>query len=142
MRATVFVNGLPKRLTSPLDTSVNTEWKNWGRTEHVIPAQVASPGSAAEVAHVVRAAAEQKLPVKAVGSGHSFTGVAVAPGVQLQMDRLCGLREIDREAGLVTVGAGTKLWQLNELLAASGLAMPNLGDIDRQTISGATSTGT
>ena len=45
-------------------------------------------------------------------------------------------------AGLVRVGAGTVLADLNEELARLGLAMENLGDIDRQTIAGAISTGT
>ncbi|HKE65573.1 MAG TPA: D-arabinono-1,4-lactone oxidase, partial [Micromonosporaceae bacterium] len=43
---------------------------------------------------------------------------------------------------LVTVQAGMPLSKLNRLLAQHGLAMPNLGDIDVQTISGAISTGT
>ncbi|HRN28788.1 MAG TPA: D-arabinono-1,4-lactone oxidase, partial [Terrimesophilobacter sp.] len=37
---------------------------------------------------------------------------------------------------------GTNLYQLPALLAPHGLAMENLGDIDAQTIAGATSTGT
>jgi L-gulonolactone oxidase len=42
----------------------------------------------------------------------------------------------------VTVGAGTPLHQLNAELAEAGRALTNLGDIDRQTIAGAISTGT
>ena len=42
----------------------------------------------------------------------------------------------------VVVEAGMPIYRLNELLAQHGLAMPNLGDIDQQTISGAISTGT
>ena len=41
-----------------------------------------------------------------------------------------------------TVEAGIPLWRLNDELAKRGLALSNLGDIDRQTIAGATSTGT
>ena len=37
--------------------------------------------------------------------------------------------------------AGTRLHVLNPALQALGLALPNLGDIDRQTISGAIATG-
>ena len=40
------------------------------------------------------------------------------------------------------MGAGTPLHVLNPALQALGLALPNLGDIDRQTVSGAISTGT
>ena len=42
----------------------------------------------------------------------------------------------------VTVGAGTPLWRLNELLHDEGLALPNLGDIAYQTVAGAVSTST
>ena len=45
-------------------------------------------------------------------------------------------------ATLVTVQAGMPLSPLNALLAEHGLAMPNLGDIDAQTVAGAISTGT
>ena len=50
--------------------------------------------------------------------------------------------DADRDSGLVKVGGGTVLADLNEELAGLGLAMENLGDIDRQTIAGAISTGT
>ncbi len=52
------------------------------------------------------------------------------------------MHSIDRASGLVTVDAGIPLHQLNPLLARHGLAMEILGDIDRQTIAGAVSTGT
>lgn len=42
----------------------------------------------------------------------------------------------------VRVRAGTRLADLNRMLADRGLALANLGDIDRQTISGALATGT
>jgi FAD/FMN-containing dehydrogenase len=43
---------------------------------------------------------------------------------------------------LVTVRSGTTLRSLNAALDLLGLALPNLGDIDEQTIAGAISTGT
>ena len=49
---------------------------------------------------------------------------------------------VDTESGLVTVEAGDPLHRLNPMLARHGLAMEILGDIDRQTIAGAVSTGT
>ncbi len=48
----------------------------------------------------------------------------------------------DTSTGLVRVQAGITLRQLNEELAARGLAMEVLGDIDYQSIAGALSTGT
>ncbi len=117
-------------------------WQNWARTEQATPARIATPGSTDEVAAEVKQAVQDGLRVKAIGSGHSFTGVAVAPGVQLLPDRLTSIHSIDRTSGLVTVDAGLPLHQLNPLLARHGLAMEIIGDIDRQTIAGAVSTGT
>ena len=45
-------------------------------------------------------------------------------------------------SGLVTVRSGTTIRELNAALDSLGLALPNLGDIDAQTIAGAISTGT
>ena len=49
---------------------------------------------------------------------------------------------ISVDGPLVTVQAGMQLSKLNAVLAEHGLAMPNLGDIDVQTVAGAISTGT
>ena len=49
---------------------------------------------------------------------------------------------IDQEHMQVTVGAGIRLFDLNRELESHGLALPNLGDIDRQSLAGAISTGT
>ena len=117
-------------------------WRNWGRSESVRPQRVEFPRSVAAVQRAVVAAAAQRIPVKAVGAGHSFTGIAVAPGVLLELRDLSGLVSVDVERSRVTLLAGTRLHQVPALLAPYGLAMENLGDIDRQSISGAISTGT
>lgn len=104
--------------------------------------RVERPRSPEGVQRAVRAAVAQGLTVKAVGAGHSFTGIAVAPGVLLELDDLQGLVSADESSGRVTLLAGTRLHRIPALLAPYGLAMQNLGDIDRQSISGAISTGT
>ena len=126
-----------------LDRSSNsTRWRNWGRNQSVVPQTIARPSSVAEVQEIVRRAARSGQTVKAVGAGHSFTDIAVAPGVQLQLDGLAGLTAVDRATGEASFGGGTRLYEISALLDGYGLAMPNLGDIDRQSISGAISTGT
>ncbi|WP_127475808.1 D-arabinono-1,4-lactone oxidase [Microbacterium sulfonylureivorans] len=117
-------------------------WQNWGRSESVRPRRVEFPRTTAAVQRAVVAAATQGIPVKAVGAGHSFTGIAVAPGVLLDLTDLSGLVSTDVERSRVTLLAGTRLHQVPALLAPYGLAMENLGDIDRQSIAGAISTGT
>ncbi|GAA5197300.1 D-arabinono-1,4-lactone oxidase [Microbacterium jejuense] len=117
-------------------------WRNWGRSESVRPQRIEFPRTVDAVQRAVAAAAARTLPVKAVGAGHSFTGIAVAPGVLLELRDLSGLVSVDVERGRVTLLAGTRLHQVPALLAPYGLAMENLGDIDRQSVAGAISTGT
>jgi L-gulono-1,4-lactone dehydrogenase len=118
-----------------------TTWTNWAGnvSADVI---VAAPGTVAELATVIAAATERGQRVKPVGAGHSFTSIAATDGVQVRLDRLAGIVRADRQTGLVTVLAGTRLHALNEALWHLGLSMTNLGDIDVQTIAGAISTGT
>lgn len=117
-------------------------WENWGRSARVRPQAVEFPDSTEAVQRAVRAAARNGRRLKAVGAGHSFTGIAVAPGVLLDLSDLTGVVSVDRERSRVTLRAGTRLHQIPRLLAPFGLAMQNLGDIDRQSLAGATSTGT
>ncbi|WP_290859891.1 D-arabinono-1,4-lactone oxidase [Hamadaea sp.] len=117
-------------------------WHNWGRSESANPVRVVTPASPDEVATAIADARRDGLTVKPIGAGHSFTGIAVADGVQLNLSRLSGLLGVDPELQQVTLAAGTHLHEVPALLAPHGLAMQNLGDIDAQTIAGATSTGT
>lgn len=106
------------------------------------PARVEYPPTVEAVRRSVRAAVARGLGVKAVGAGHSFSGIAVAPGVLLDLSDLTGLVSVDRERSRARLLAGTRLQRIPALLAPYGLAMTNLGDIDRQSVSGAVSTGT
>ena len=116
-------------------------WSNWAGNQRA-SAVVLRPRGTEDVVEEIRAAAAAGRRVKATGSGHSFTDIAVATGVRLDLSELAGAVRVDRAARTVTVGAGMPLHVLNELLAAHGLALPNLGDIDAQTVAGAISTGT
>jgi L-gulono-1,4-lactone dehydrogenase len=120
----------------------NGVFRTWGRTQTAVPAAVDRPTDEhGTVAAVIRAA-ELGRRVKVVGSGHSFTDIACTDGVLVDIAALRGVRHIDPATGRVTVGAGTVLHDLNVALRRAGLALPNLGDIDHQTIAGATATGT
>ena len=121
-------------------------WTNWAGTAHSHPL-VVQPGSDDEVAAVLADARERGLAVKAVGAGHSFTPVAATDGVQVRLDRLSGIVAVtptgaDGSPGTVTVRAGTTVGALANALLGRGLALPNLGDIDHQSIAGALGTGT
>ncbi|MEZ3182778.1 FAD-binding protein [Streptomyces pimonensis] len=120
----------------------NGTWRNWGGNVSVRPARETTPASVDELAAAVRRAAEDGMPVKAVGTGHSFTSIAATDGLLIRPHLLTGIRHIDRAAGTVAVEAGTPLRRLNLALAREGLSLTNMGDVMEQTVAGATGTGT
>ncbi|MEX2256734.1 MAG: D-arabinono-1,4-lactone oxidase [Acidimicrobiia bacterium] len=117
-------------------------WTNWAGNQRCDPAAWETPRSVLEVVEAVRRAQAAGQSVKVVGSGHSFTDAACTDGRLLSIDGLDRVVDVDRDEGTVTVEAGITIRALNRELAERGLALTNLGDIDRQTIAGATSTGT
>lgn len=117
-------------------------WSNWAGNVSATPARFLEPRSVAEVAAVVRRAAERQQRVRVVGAGHSFTPLCATDGTLLRLTHLSGIRDVDRLRQRVRVAGGTPLHVLNPLLDGLGLALPNLGDIDRQSIAGAIATGT
>jgi L-gulonolactone oxidase len=117
-------------------------WTNWAGDQSCRPAQTVRPATRDELSTAIAAAAAAGRRVSVAGSGHSFTEAAMTDGAMIHVEALQGVQDADRESGLVRVGAGTVLADLNEELARLGLAMENLGDIDGQTIAGAIATGT
>ncbi len=117
-------------------------WQNWAGNQSMAPAAVEHPASTDDVARIVKEAAAAGRRVKAIGSGHSFTAIGLTDGVLLQMDRMDRVLQVDRDRHRVTVQGGLPLHRLNARLAAEGLGLTNMGDIDRQTVTGAISTGT
>ena len=134
---------LPRRREGVPVTRPGGIWRNWA-TDGVgtAAARGVPPDGRRGAARGASPLRPSACPVKAVGAGHSFTGIAVAPGVLLELRDLSGLVSVDVERGRVTLLAGTRLHRVPALLAPFGLAMENLGDIDRQSIAGAISTGT
>lgn len=115
-------------------------WRNWAGNVRTDPVRTVAARDTGDVAGVVTSAARDGLRVKALGSGHSFTPIAVADGVALRTPSDPRLVRVD--GPMATVPAGLTLRELNPLLWRRGLALPNLGDIDAQTVAGAISTGT
>ena len=116
-------------------------WRNWSGYVCSPDATVSTPASLAGLAAVLRDAAAAGATVRAAGAGHSFSPLVQTDDVILSLDAMQGVIDVDRDRRVARVQAGTRLWPL-AALAAHGLAMENLGDINVQSIAGATSTGT
>src|SRR3954451_22061946 len=120
---------------------MHATWSNWSGSVTASPAAIRYPTSVNEIVAIVRECRERGCGLRVVGAGHSFTPLAWTDGLLLSLDRYTGLELIDPAAAQATVRAGTQIKALGQLLFAHGLAQPNLGDIELQSIAGAISTG-
>lgn len=125
-------------------------WKNHVDNQSIQPLRYYTPSSLDEIIEIVVLAEVEKVPVRAVGSGHSFSDVVQTTGFLLNTDELQKTLSLDKQllrpevntSTLVEVEAGIKLRKLNSYLDANNLALPNMGGYDGQSIAGACSTST
>ena len=125
-------------------------WLNHTGNQAVDPLEVRRPASPDDLIKAVADARDQHLTVRLVGSGHSWSDVAITNGILLQPDGLTGVEAVPEsslESGvaaerLVRVGSGTTIRELNEELERRGLALEQMGGYDGQTLAGVVSTST
>ena len=117
-------------------------WRNWVGDQTCTPATVKRPRTRDELVDAVRTAAAAGRTLRVTGSGHSFTEAALTDDMMVRIEALDRVLDVNADTGLVTVEAGIRLAELNERLHENGMALENLGDIDRQTLAGAVSTAT
>ena len=117
-------------------------WSNWAGNQLSKPVRIERPSSESEVVEIVLRAVAEHLRVKVVGSGHSFTGIAVPDEVMIDLAQMNRVVNVDHVGGVITVQAGIVLSDLNAYLESHKLSMPNLGDVTYQTLAGAVSTST
>jgi FAD-linked oxidoreductase len=114
-------------------------WRNWSGIQSAYPAERAGPATEEDVQSIVT---KMPAPVRAVGAGHSFTALVPTEGTLLSLDGLSGVISHDATSHSATVWAGTRLADLGSALAALGQCMPNLPDVNKQSLGGALATAT
>ena len=114
-------------------------WQNWSKSLPPQKAQIVVPDDAAALADIIR---HTDGGVRPVGSGHSWTGLVPCDGAIVRLDKFNAIGDVDPNAQTAWLGAGARLKDLSPQLAEKGLAFRNLGDIDVQSLAGATSTAT
>jgi hypothetical protein len=133
-----------------LTFSLRRQWNNHTGNQGVDPLRAYTPTTLEEVAGIVRQAHEEHCTVRAVGSGHSWSDVALTRGFLIRPQGMNKALELDvglLRAGidqrhLVEVQGGMRIRELNGYLDARGLALSNMGGYDGQTIAGVISTST
>jgi L-gulono-1,4-lactone dehydrogenase len=115
-------------------------WRNHTGNQSIEPLRIYRPAALEDVREIVRTAERDGATVRAVGSGHSWSDVALTTGYLLRTDRLNAPLEITDN--MVRVEAGMRLRELNRHLDDNGLALSNMGGYDAQTVAGVMSTAT
>ena len=124
---------------SPKPAAMPLPWRNWSGGQSCEPARRAAPADEAELADLLKTA---PAPIRAVGAGHSFSGLVPTQGTLLTLDRLSGVITHDTARHEATIRAGTRLARMAEELAARDLALANMPDINKQSLAGAIATAT
>jgi FAD/FMN-containing dehydrogenase len=119
---------------------VSRPFVNWSGSLTFTPSGYAEPGDEDEVRDLVLRARESGSTLRPIGSGHSSSPLVRTGGTLVDLRRMAGV--IDKAGDRATVRGGSRLKELGEGLYEAGLAMDNLGDVDYQSIAGATATGT
>lgn len=111
--------------------------ENWAGNYHFRTNNVLQPTTVAEVQDAVRST----LSLRALGTRHSFNGIADSTAAQISM---LGLREVvvDAAARTVKVGAGIKYGDLAVQLDAKGFALHNLASLPHISVAGSIATAT
>lgn len=114
-------------------------WQNWSGNQSAHPLSRLAPANEGELIDILKSA---KTPVRAVGAGHSFSPLVPTQGTMLTLDRMAGVSNLDMTTHQADVAAGTRLGRMSEELAAGGLSIENLPDINKQSLAGALATAT
>lgn len=120
----------------------NPQWTNWSGHVSCNPSEISYPETEEQVVEIVQKAIQNNQKIRILGRGHSFSQLVQTNDIIVCLDKLSGLIEINNDKTEATVWAGTQIKELGGLLFEHGLAQENLGDIDVQSIAGATATGT
>lgn len=133
-----------------MKSGVRKTWKNDAGNQKAEPLCVYSPSTLGEVIKIIKEAEAENLTVRAVGSGHSWSDVAVGNDFLVMPNKLNKVLRLQRsvlkdnvdKTMLVEIQSGVRIRELNDVLDGRNLALPNLGGYDEQTYVGAMSTST
>jgi FAD/FMN-containing dehydrogenase len=125
-------------------------WQNTIRKYKVKPVKLFEPESLDDIVTIIQEAESKKLKVRAVGSGHSFSDVAVVLEYLVDLHRLSKIEKYDTKLikgnysnrKFVNCEAGIRLRDLNKKLTTMSLALKNMGAFDKQKLAGVVATGT
>jgi FAD/FMN-containing dehydrogenase len=94
------------------------------RFDNVFPLGVVQPLSAADISPIVRWSKKAKVKLVIRGGGHSYAGYSTGSGLVVDLRRMSAVA-LSSSSGVVTVGAGARLIDVEAKLAPAGRAIPS-----------------
>ena len=106
------------------------------------PSVVLLPRATEEVAAILAAADEHRIPVTARGAGSGLSGAAIPDhdGVVVSFERMSRILEVDTANGVAVVEPGVRLSELDAVLAPLGLVYPVRPGEESATLGGTVAT--
>lgn len=111
---------------------------NWAGNYTYATDRIHTPDSVEQVQALVRASGK----VRALGSRHSFNGIADSEHDIISVARLDRVLSLDRERRTVTIEGGVRYGQLGDYLHRAGFALHNLASLPHISVAGACATAT
>ena len=114
----------------------------WARTFFSYPERYIQPRTTEDLQKVIKLARRCRRRIVVVGCGHSPSDLTCTSSWLVNLDYLEKIVNVNKSTRMVVMEAGIRLRDLGVKLKEQGLALPNLGSIDHQSIAGAIGTAT
>lgn len=128
--------------TVPFHATINHHHRTWAGTFHSYPELYVQPQSSTEIRKVVTLARRCQRRIAVAGCAHSPSDLTLTSSWLVNLDNYSKILDVNVETKVVVMQSGIRLHDLSLRLKEYGLAMPNLGSIDHQSIAGAIGTAT
>ncbi len=99
------------------------------------------PSTLFEIQNIVNDARKEGRSIRPLGSGHSWSTFSHSDDIYVSLYKYHGLVKLDKLFRTASFKGGTRLWEINSILAKHDLGLSILPSISNQTIAGAIATG-
>ena len=117
---------------------MNSDYRNWAGNYTYGAAVVRYPETIGQVQDMIIQAGK----ARALGTRHSFNGIADTAGEQISTEKLDRIIGIDEARMTVTAEAGTRYGRLGQYLHQRGYGLANLASLPHISLAGACATAT
>src|SRR5690242_17255563 len=105
----------------------NYSWTNWAGNQSCVAENYFEPDTEVQIIEAVRYARKHRKKIRMVGSGHSFSPIAVSNEILVSLKNYRQLIAVGKD--FITCQGGMYLQELYAILKQHKLSLPNFGVI-------------